>query len=171
LHQRASSPIDSFIDKNDGPNPQSSSSGDSGSTVDECKVDIRLGSQHSLARKPSRWERIKRKLSSDHTHDAHGVSNHSFENTEILPDDLEYIEGGDIVHSETHDTPLSARPSIDRSHHVLSPVSEERSTESAAITPEASSTAPEAQSSAKKLVKGKQPLRQRKSPDKKDTRL
>jgi hypothetical protein len=57
---------------------------------------------------------------------------HSFESTEILPDDLDYIEGGDIVQehaphhvgtssSQIHDSNVNAQ-----ARHSLFPVEEEK---------------------------------------------
>lgn len=89
----------------------------------------------SIQRKlSSKWSRLKRRLSSDHTHSGtHGEpSTHAFESTEILPDDLEYIEGGDIVqehlphHVESNASQSESRESNQPSKHSLFPVEEER---------------------------------------------
>lgn len=122
----------------------SSSSGDSHSTAEEGKVDIKLHSlgkdlspSPSLQRRlSSGWSRLKRRLSSDHTHTGSSFtesSAHSFESTDILPDDLDYIEGGDIVqeHAPHHAGSSSTQVTKDlnvnaQTKHSLFPVEEER---------------------------------------------
>lgn len=68
----------------------------------------------------SRWGRLKRRLSLEIDH----IDSPSFDDNEILPDELEYIEGGDIVHSEA---PQS--PAYDHSRHSLGPLIEEKESE------------------------------------------
>ncbi|XP_052797553.1 sodium/hydrogen exchanger 10-like isoform X2 [Mya arenaria] len=180
LHQRASSPLDAFSTHSNSlvnhVGPQSSSSGSSGdshSTADEFKVDLNFGSP-LRGQKSSRWERLKRRLSSDSAHGQPGnISAHSFESTEILPDDFEYIEGGDIVHSDSHQhvDRSSTSMGLDR-EHVLTPVQEERQdtpvqeerqdTAPDTAAPETASTAtdggaPSRAPSSKMPVKGKRP--------------
>ncbi|XP_060556352.1 sodium/hydrogen exchanger 10-like isoform X2 [Ruditapes philippinarum] len=149
LQHRTSVPISLDGRSNRGYSPErteisaSSSSGDSHSTAEEGKVDIKLhspgkdlSSSPSLQRRLSTgWSRLKRRLSSDHTHTGSSTTEssvHSFESTEILPDDLDYIEGGDIVQehaphhvgtssSQIHDSNVNAQ-----ARHSLFPVEEEK---------------------------------------------
>ena len=81
-----------------------SSSGESHSSTDECKVNILLNSSDTVAhhkRKPSHWYKLKRRFSHD---ESTNFNKHPHYEAQVLPDDLEYIEGGDIavVHSDHH---------------------------------------------------------------------
>lgn len=148
LHQKLSAPVSlcgqsnrSFVQEHT-PEASSSSSGDSHSTAEECKVDIKVkSSDNELKTSPSlqrrlssRWSRLKRRLSSDHSHTGSQSesSTHTFESTEILPDDLEYIEGGDIVqehlphHEESDLSQSSSKDTNQSSKHTLFPVEEEK---------------------------------------------
>ncbi|XP_053385039.1 sodium/hydrogen exchanger 10-like isoform X1 [Mercenaria mercenaria] len=152
LQQRSSAPISLVGSSNRGyvtersPEASASSSGDSHSTAEEGKVDIKLHSpvkelsaSPSLQRRlSSGWSRLKRRLSSDHTHTGSHTdsSAFSFESTEILPDDLDYIEGGDIVQEHApHASSSTSQSTQDLnapSKHSLFPVEEENSNENSA---------------------------------------
>lgn len=123
LHQRASLPGSSAGTSNDGftddVKAQDSSHGETG--VDESRVDfgnhasdaddVRLVKKNSFK---TRWGKLKRRLSLETEH----IDSPSFDGNEILPDELEYIEGGDIVPSS---------PRFDRaSKHSLGTLLEEK---------------------------------------------
>ena len=74
----------------------------------------------SLIKKNSikaKWGKLKRRLSIEVDH----IDSVSFDDNELLPDELEYIEGGDIVHAE-----LAHSPSYDASKHTLGTLVEEK---------------------------------------------
>ena len=96
------------------------------SIVDESRIEIgmRRNSTDSedarLIKKNSikaKWGKLKRRLSIDVDH----IDSVSFDDNEILPDELEYIEGGDIVHAE-----MPPSPAYDASKHTLGPLVEEK---------------------------------------------
>lgn len=131
----------------------SNTSLDTHSTVDDGKVSVEINdlepkkSPPSQQRRPSQWQRLKHMLQ-------HSKSLEQEEPqpppslTNILPDDVEYIEGGDIVHADlSHDvsTSLSQQEagSPVTSRHVLSPVQEEDGNRDSTLVGKASSQHPD----------------------------
>ncbi|KAL4225679.1 Sodium/hydrogen exchanger 10 [Mactra antiquata] len=106
---------------------------------DEFKIDMKTGTpnDHSHPQSPSKlrklssgWKHLKRRLSADSTNRPNFESfANAFRSTEILPDDLEYIEGGDIVRDPLphHDDVFEDHPPTSQtsSQHILTTVKEE----------------------------------------------
>lgn len=122
--------------------PQASSSGIDVVQREEFKMDMKpsTSNSHPITQSPSRlrklssgWKSLKRRLSADtsNRHDLESFA-HAFRSTEILPDDLEYIEGGDIFHDNLpHHEEVSEEPSASSqtsSNHILTTVAEEQTT-------------------------------------------
>ena len=98
--------------------------------ADESKVELGLNAPDAdeiqLIKKNSfkaRWGKLKRRLSLD----TEQIDKHTLDDNEILPDDLEYIDGGEIVHAEVPPSPVSQQAS----KHSLEPLAEEKDAEKA----------------------------------------
>ena len=128
LNQRPSSPFDvSYVNR-----------GGSFSTIEvhhNAPDDIEMQemehppTDHHLRRKSSHWQRLKQRLNSS-------TSDHEREDpivpiSAVLPDDVEYIEGGDLVARDSHEllTSYSGQEATSSDHdmHSLSPVFEDKS--------------------------------------------
>ena len=130
MHQRASLPALVSGKNNDAytDDIKAETSSHSESILDEARIDIgihrdstdaedaRLIKKNSIKTK---WGKLKRRLSIEMDH----IDSVSFDDNEILPDELEYIEGGEIVHAE-----VPPSPAYDASKHTLGPLVEENET-------------------------------------------
>lgn len=85
------------------------------------------GKSPSQHRRMSQWQRLKHRLNSLTDEDEIPMPSYS---TTVLPDDVEYIEGGDIVPAEhAHDVETSTsglETNSEHHHQALSTVQEER---------------------------------------------
>ena len=128
MHQRASLPAVSISGKQNEAfmDEAKTDSTRSDSIVDESRIEIGMrrasmdSDESRLIKKNSiktKWGKLKRRLSIEVDH----IDSVSFDDNELLPDELEYIEGGDIVHAE-----LAHSPSYDASKHTLGTLVEEK---------------------------------------------
>ena len=128
LHQRASLPARVAGSSNEGYVDDKTAESSFARETDDSKLELGIHTTDAddaqLIKKGSfkaHWSKLKRRLSLDTEH----FEKHTFDDNEILPDELEYIEGGEIVHAEAPPSPGYQAAS----KHSLGPLKEEKESE------------------------------------------